>query len=1101
MIALIAGASTLALLTLAWLRVLHPDEPVRLHARSLDTLFAAIVATVATVGLISLALGVAGAFHPYFVLLACLCLVTALSLTRRARQYSLVISLGRPSFGWGAVGTIAIIATAMALYLPAFEEISLHQDGNVYLESGVNMARTGSLIERHSELANMTPREREVFFDIQDPANSSRIVDGKILPTMSGVFHGFIIADPESGTVLPQYLHLLPSLYGFAFAFGGLAGALLVAPILATLLIVLVTRVTANLFGTAAGMVAGALLAINPIQVWFGRYPNPEMLTAGLLFAGVLALILRSPEEGSGGSWVGMFLLASAQFARLDAILFASGVVVWILVHLLGRTWNAAVTRAVATYVMISSAAAAYYALVPAAYLNSIASLMFEQSMELRPLLWGVAVLGLVVSGTLFVIATRSRRPLSAVHPLAMTTRGAFVLLSVVPLVGYVAYAFITRASAPISIGWRNVEMLSWYFGELALVLGLLGVMTLAVLVRSRSAILLFTILAHTSTFYLYHLANQNLHPWGMRRYVDTVIPLAIIAFAAIAFASLPSRIDRRVRVIRLTSGAIAVTIAASAMLPYTYVLAEHQEFQGLTKQTEEVAAEFDEDDILLLHNQFSLPSIGPALRYLHGKDAILLWKEPEDERSLTIYGDRVNAWLRGGRDVFVVNPSPTFLEELGWHAELAATEIRAHTLSTPKLVFAQFARADAIATASSSFRVFSLTVSPSFNSVVESADVANNQMRGFHDAETSNEGSFRWTSDRASLRFSVTEPGKYLLHLNFSTARPQGVEPANATVEVAGVQLGLEETARRQEAIIPIAIERPELLELTLTSSLWIPAHHLASQDVRTLGIRFFSAYLEGPLNGTEAPTEPSQLRTESVYLHQPDQLSQPQIDALASAAPRLVLVEQEPRNQSSYAKYAEEIAEAIKERPVHILNPSSTFLSHAYRLGPFELTPVDPWRANGSLVTAYEVRRVNLSTLRAFDLEYAPPSTLRNFHMLENSTAGYFQWTKNESAILLAGPVRTGNHTLLLDVSGFRPTTAAPLNASLHIGDTSIPLPEFGGARTRLSLNLSLNDAEWLQIFVHSTTWNPSEHLASGDTRQLGFRIYRVELIEPDS
>ena len=67
--------------------------------------------------------------------------------------------------------------------------------------------------------------------------------------------------------------------------------------------------------------VGGLLLVVNPLSVWFARYPNSEMPMQALLFAGMLAFA-RAHVDGDlffapiAGTLLGLLL-----FLRFDAVL------------------------------------------------------------------------------------------------------------------------------------------------------------------------------------------------------------------------------------------------------------------------------------------------------------------------------------------------------------------------------------------------------------------------------------------------------------------------------------------------------------------------------------------------------------------------------------------------------------------------------------------------------------------------------------------------------------------------------------------------------------------------------------------------------------
>lgn len=837
-----------AVLTLGWASFIlsRADDDGELSSL-IDVSILAAAATVATAALLALLLAVAGRFNLPLLAVSILLVSAPLYIPRQHRQAICTLGKSR-SIRAADVALIGLLVVSFALYYPPFEEISLHQDGNVYLEAAALTARTGSLIEQHSILNQMDEEERKIFFNIADPNNATQLISGRVMSETSIAFYGFYIADENEGLIVPQYLHLLPALMAPAFAVGGTSGALLVSPLVAVGVIAVVARLGARLFGPWPGMLSAGALALMPIQLWFARYPNPEILSAFLLLTGILAIATYC-RVGRGPSLLvlGSTLIGACAFARLDGILFAPPLIAWLLFIAIRQKATRAAGFAAASYSLMIAGAGLYYAGIPATYIDSILGIMLERRIDSAPLSLAAATLAGAVAASLYGLTLRLPDTKTTSFNPSQRSRTMMAVMFALPLIIFASSAYIGKATAPISTGWWNIEMLSWYWGWMALTVVPLGIAAGVFYQRSPAVMLLFGLLIVPTLYYLDHLGNQNIHPWGMRRYVDATIPLIALALAGLASVALASQkpLFRKVSAIASLTLLLVMT---SSYLPYSMHLAAHVEFDGLVDQTAFIANRYSGNEILLLHNQFVLPSIGPALRYLHGVDAILVWEEPSTVHELETYLSAVQRWRDEGRDVYIVNPSPQFQESFSYESSMKLHAHDSVKLHVPKLKFLYYMRAEEIRGATSSFSVFHVQNSTSdLGLAVKMGDEPEGSLKGWHQVEQHGGEDFRWSSGNSSIRFGGTFPndGSVDLIMRMNAWRPDAAPAVNLIVTVNGQDYAVEAPRTTRDVHIQISEVTGSYVDVTVKSSTWVPAEFINSSDVRELGVRIFSAKL----------------------------------------------------------------------------------------------------------------------------------------------------------------------------------------------------------------------------------------------------------------
>ena len=203
------------------------------------------------------------------------------------------------------------------LYFPAAEYIMGGKDPGTYMNEGIQIAQRGSLVTHDHAVASVPAAYRDLFFPSYNNAYyySSR-------------FMGFFLVNPDEGAVLGQFPHLLPAWIAIGYGIDGLTGTRNVTAVWAILGLVAIYMAGARLFGRAAAAAGAGLVAINVIQIWFGRYPNAEIVMQALLFGALLAWSRAHVDDDGFFAPVSASLLGLLLFLRFDTVLAFGGVAV-----------------------------------------------------------------------------------------------------------------------------------------------------------------------------------------------------------------------------------------------------------------------------------------------------------------------------------------------------------------------------------------------------------------------------------------------------------------------------------------------------------------------------------------------------------------------------------------------------------------------------------------------------------------------------------------------------------------------------------------------------------------------------------------------------
>ena len=217
--------------------------------------------------------------------------------------------------GAGALLPLSLIVLGLWRFFPPSEYIIGGKDPGVYMNEGIQIAQRETLVVRDPVVSSVPPFARDLFFpSYQRPDYYSLR------------FMGFLIKNPDAGTVVGQFPHLFPASIAIGYGLDGLTGARRAVGVWALLGVLAVYFAGKRLAGSAAAWAAAALLTLNVVQVWFSRYPNAEVVMQALMFAALLAFGRAHVDDDPFFAPIAGALLGLLLFLRFDAVLGIAGV-------------------------------------------------------------------------------------------------------------------------------------------------------------------------------------------------------------------------------------------------------------------------------------------------------------------------------------------------------------------------------------------------------------------------------------------------------------------------------------------------------------------------------------------------------------------------------------------------------------------------------------------------------------------------------------------------------------------------------------------------------------------------------------------------------
>ncbi len=543
-----------------------------------------------------------------------------------------------------ALAAAAGILLCAALFLPPYHTEMAAGDATVYLNFSRQIVRHGALEFEDPLLRQLSPASRAELFRNRVPGDRT----GRFARFPGG----FLIADITYPTVTAGFSPLFPVLTALGHAFVSPQGALVVAPLFATLSLIGLWCVARRLGGVRAAWLAAALTAVSMPQIWFAKIPLPETVAQCFVMAGVLAWLVASARGAPRWACAAGWFLGLACFAKVDLnVLLSVFLLAVVAVRLLSRTRPddpppPLLLPLLGVFGLLVAHNLGHYLSFDSHYKPYIAYQI--RTSEVLGLLQDSALLqaGAALAAGLLVAAgvVGLRRPAER------WPRRVWGLAAVGVIVVYGA-AFVTAYDTG-RFG-ETIVWLSWYVSWPVLGLAALGLaaLGLAGLGPARRAAappgLVFAglLLGVVGLHYLYDPLETGLQIGSMRRYVPVVLPLTML-FAALTAVGLLARVPAaRYRAgLTLAAGALLVGLVAR---PSLAVIGQPMWDDRLAP----VARLFPERAVVLMSPDLAGTHIPTSLAYLHDVDTILVQRNPDAEVLRRVIGD----WLARGRPVFLV--------------------------------------------------------------------------------------------------------------------------------------------------------------------------------------------------------------------------------------------------------------------------------------------------------------------------------------------------------------------------------------------------------------------------------------------------------------
>ncbi|WP_129627910.1 ArnT family glycosyltransferase [Candidatus Oscillochloris fontis] len=250
---------------------------------------------------------------------------------------------------WELLAFALIGLLGLILLARPFEVILGVRDAGVYANTGLAIARTGSLVQYDPLVAeigrNLTDPDPVIAGPAQQAFSNfliSQPKDRYIATRLRAA--GFFVYEGEAaqGRVVPQGLHLFPAWIGLLAALGGPTLGLFAPGLLGLLGAWSMAMLGRRLAGPWVGALAFLFLVINGVQVWFGRYSTAETTAQFLIWAGLYFFAKAETDDAATdrlSPLLAGIAIGQVALARLDFFLLGP-VLAYLLYCWLSRRWG-----------------------------------------------------------------------------------------------------------------------------------------------------------------------------------------------------------------------------------------------------------------------------------------------------------------------------------------------------------------------------------------------------------------------------------------------------------------------------------------------------------------------------------------------------------------------------------------------------------------------------------------------------------------------------------------------------------------------------------------------------------------------------------------
>ena len=737
---------------------------------------------------------------------------------------------------------LAFILIAAFLVGRPFEYIFGGWDPGVYVNTGVNTARTGSLVIHDKLLETLPEQDQELF---AHPRN-------KLIQKYSG----FPIANAETGTIIPYFYHLYPVWIAIFSSLGRIDFALNVNIFFGLLCIAAIFCMVKEYFGREPAFIAAFLLAVNVAQLWHMRFPTTEILAQFLFMSGIYALGKFLGNQSRENTYFGILAalcLAEAAFTRISSVFVILPILVFFALSApngknTGARWFLVTLAVLLGLCLLYNLTIAYF---PTKVLMNT-SLFRTAAPYLAVILLFALLLWLILRKTCPVI-------FSVWLPSLLKKRWSRIALTAAVCIPVLcgAFPYMQRYGA----FFRNSWNLSWFISLPGTILASLGLGFLIWQKREKKHMLLLLMFVFYAFPVLGNLKIHSIFMWAERRFIPIILPFFLI-FAAFAV----SKLTLSNRKLRYVTTFILLSLLSFHNYTLGRTLLKNTDYSGAVDFCETVSKHFAANDIIICNGSW----LATPLQYIAGRTTLQVSDQTHSkqlEKARRIL-KLMKAWIDRGKKVYYVSQDEKIYSTLV-DFEYKATEVL-QTKLLERVSGRLPEKINQMNVAARIYKIKPLHKTASLKTDKHTIEVGYDFLSlidGFYETEPCflpdpDAVTWRWTGPSATVKLPVEDMGsvkKAIFHIKSN--RPDNVADAAVVISagknsVKRITIPAEGSAFKEYDLV-IAEPCPQkagIFTITITSSVWRPSEKNPSTDDRQLGVMVDKILLQDNSENTVA-------------------------------------------------------------------------------------------------------------------------------------------------------------------------------------------------------------------------------------------------------
>lgn len=560
---------------------------------------------------------------------------------------------------WETWCLLAIMLISIVLFFRPHEYLKGGWDPGTYVNTGINIARSGSISTYDKMWASMDSAEQKVFSHTRGGIQQK--------------YPGFIVADPQSGLIIPRFHHLYPVWIAIFYGLFGLKASLYVNSFFALLAIIAFYHAVSVLFNRRVGLLAALLLSVSAIQIWYARFPTSEILAQFLIWSGIYVLTLYEERANPVLGLIGAFALGEAILCSITLVLIIPGIALYFFY----RNWSR-LKRTDLFFIIAFSFFLLHLILqtlfITKPYVYHIYRYHYFYYRGKAAIILSCAIFSLIL---LKIFSGRTKPAFKRICKKRWFRGAASFSLVLLAVYGY----FLRPGIMASNTNAANLVELALFLTPFGVWIAIFGAALLFWKGFSRKKGLFVIIALSVSLFFLRSKAIHPIYPWALRRYVSVIVPSFYLLASYLIIELSQWRGGLGTGLARYGGKAIsALAIIPLLIFPAVrgFPLIKEVDYRGMTEFSSSFAGQMEEDAIYVCDGYW----LSTPLHCIYGKNTLSISDKtiPKCRRALSV----MEKWISEGKKVFYITHQDRPLASRVDFEEIRAAAFRASSLEQP---------------------------------------------------------------------------------------------------------------------------------------------------------------------------------------------------------------------------------------------------------------------------------------------------------------------------------------------------------------------------------------------------------------------------------